>query len=75
MQKTIADFDRELETLGRQHAELWGRIMQTRAQRNRALTEYAKANAQSEPAHTVQLATWNDSGHVNRNFDMEEILR
>jgi hypothetical protein len=69
--KSLADYDAELETLGKQHAELWGRIMQTRAQRNLALTQYARAN-RDEPTMTYKPATWNVNGHVNSNFSIEE---
>ena len=72
--KTIQDYDRELEVLGRQHAEVWGRIQQVRAERNLALVQYARANARSEPAPAVQLAQWNDHGHRNSNFSSEEKL-
>jgi hypothetical protein len=76
--KTLADFDRELEQLGKQHQEIWGRIMQTRMQRNQALTQYARANARSESAPAVQLSRWNDAGFVNdknKEFDELEAIR
>ncbi len=72
--KTIQDYDRELEALGKQHAEIWGRIQQLRAERNLALVQYARASVQSATAPAVQYSTWNDHGHRNSNFSSEEKL-
>jgi hypothetical protein len=67
--RTVADYDRELETLGKKHAEIWGQIQQLRAERNLALAHYARAAARAEPSAGYQPAQWNENGHVNSNFE------
>ena len=73
--KTLADFDHELETLNKQHQQLWGRIQQLQMQRNFELMRLARETARTEPATSYQPAQWNDHGHRNDNFDLEEMIR
>ena len=73
--KSITDYDLELAQLAERHQRIWGEICQLQAERNLALTQYARANAQSATAPCVQMARWNDCGHVNRGFDVGEMLR
>jgi hypothetical protein len=73
--KTIADFDRELAQLGKQHQHLWGQIQQLQMQRNFELNRLARELGRNAPATTYQPAQWNDNGHRNDNFDVGEMIR
>jgi hypothetical protein len=72
--KTLADFDRELEMLNKQHQHLWGQIQQLQTQRNFELMRLARETVRSEAAVTYQRAAWNENGHRNDNFSIEEQL-
>jgi hypothetical protein len=72
--KTISEMDIELEQLGKLHKETWGRIVQLQNERNFVLQQLARETARSTSTSNVQLAQWNSGGHVNHNFDIEEIL-
>jgi hypothetical protein len=70
--RTIADFDRELEILGRQHAQIWGQIQQLQMQRNFELVRLARETARNEPHVTYAPARWNDHG-FNANAEIPDL--
>jgi hypothetical protein len=73
--KTLQQMDDELERLGKLHQRVWGEICQLRVERNFALMQHARETARAEPSTTYQPAQWNENGHRNDNFDMEEMIR
>ncbi len=70
--RTIQDYDRELEVLGKQHTEVWGKICQLRMERNFELMRLARQTARTTPVGGVQMSAWNNGGHVN-DFGFEEL--
>jgi len=72
--KTIADFDSELEVMQREFQLLHGKIELCKMERNFALAQAAKDAARTAPVASYQMSEWNNDGHRNDNFSIEEKL-